>query len=158
MTTHVALTSRALGADGFVYSGDKDENLESTITGVTKRWGGEFKINYTDKISETVKKWNGIKVHLTMYGENHNQTIHDIKNHEDEDILIIVGGAKVPRYIYSLVDFNTSIGWQPHSEVAAISIFLYELLGSKNLYHQYDGAEISIEKGNSKSSRSERFS
>jgi len=109
------------------------------------------------KIRELIKKWDGIKVHLTMYGENHTNTIEDIKENNSDSILIIVGGAKVPRYIYSNVDFNTSIGWQPHSEVAALSIFLNTLIGDEFLYKKYSNSDMSIPQGNSKSDRSERF-
>ncbi|MFV2015186.1 MAG: tRNA (cytidine(56)-2'-O)-methyltransferase [Candidatus Heimdallarchaeota archaeon] len=157
MTTHVALTARALGADILYYSGDKDENLETTVNDVVKRWGGEFVIEHVDRILELFKKWSGTKVHLTMYGEKHRLTIDDLKHHGGEDLLIIVGGAKVPRYVYTNVDFNTSIGWQPHSEVAALAIFLNNLLGDEYLYTKYSDSEMTIPEGNRKSIRSERF-
>lgn len=157
MTTHVALTARALGAHILYYSGERDENLESTVNDVKKRWGGEFEIQHVTKILDLIKKWQGTKVHLTMYGEKHPNTIEDIKQHSGEDLLVIVGGTKVPRYVYSNVDFNTSIGWQPHSEVAALAIFLNNLTGDKFLYKKYEGAEMSIPRGNTKSVRSDRF-
>lgn len=157
ITTHVTLTARALGANILYYSGDKDENLETSVNDVVKRWGGEFEIRHVTKVLALLKKWPGTKVHLTMYGENHQQTIDELKQHSSEDLLIIVGGAKVPRYVYSNVDFNTSIGWQPHSEVAALAIFLNNLLGDEFLYHKYVEGEMSIPEGNEKSKRSERF-
>lgn len=157
ITTHVTLTARALGANIVYYSGDKDENLETSVNDVVKRWGGKFVIRHTTEVLALIKKWPGTKVHLTMYGENHQQTISDLKQHGDEDLLIIVGGAKVPRYVYSNVDFNTSIGWQPHSEVAALAIFLNSILGDEFLYYKYISGEMSIPEGNQKSIRSERF-
>ena len=157
ITTHVSLTARALGANILYYSGDKDENLESSVGDVVKRGGGEFVIKHITKVLELLKKWQGTKVHLTMYGEDHQLTLMDLKQHGKDDLLIIVGGAKVPRYIYSNVDFNTSIGWQPHSEVAALAIFLHDLLGNEYLYHKYVDGEMSIPEGNIKSKRSQRF-
>ncbi|OLS25719.1 MAG: tRNA (cytidine(56)-2'-O)-methyltransferase [Candidatus Heimdallarchaeota archaeon LC_2] len=157
MTTHVALSARSLGASDFYYSGDFDLSLEETITDIVSRWGGKFKISFNDKPQQIIKSWDGIKIHLTMYGENHQDTIQTLKKYPNENILLIVGGAKVPRYIYSLSDFNTAIGWQPHSEVAALSIFLFQLLGSDKLYEQNSNAKMNIKMGNSKSTRSGKF-
>jgi len=39
-------------------------------------------------------------------------------------LLIIVGAEKVPPQIYEMADFNVSVGNQPHSEVAALAVFL----------------------------------
>lgn len=158
ITSHVALTSRALGANSFVYSGEKDQNMEDSIIDVSERWGGDFSVSYNSKVKSIIAKWDGIKIHLTMYGEPHTETIASLIKYPNENILIIVGGSKVPRYIYDLVDFNTSIGKQPHSEVAAVGILLYELNGSKYLYKKYEDAKIEIPTNNSKSRRSGRFS
>jgi tRNA (cytidine56-2'-O)-methyltransferase len=40
--------------------------------------------------------------------------------------MIVVGAEKVPREVYDIATINVSIGNQPHSEVAALAIFLYE--------------------------------
>ena len=92
-----------------------------------------------------------------MYGENHYETIQEISQ-LPENLLLIVGGSKVPPYVYELADFNTAIGWQPHSEVAAIAVFLYGLLGSDLLYTHYSDAKISLDGMGSKARRSVRFS
>ncbi len=157
MTTHVALTARSFGATNFYYSGDIDFSFEESISDIVLRWGGDFKTSFHEKPQKLIKNWDGIKIHLTMYGENHNDTIQTLKKYPESNVLIIVGGAKVPRYVYSLSDFNTAIGWQPHSEVAALSVFLIELLGSENLYKKYSDSKMSIEMGNPKSSRSDKF-
>lgn len=157
ITSHVALTSRAFGANSFVYNGEKDQNMENSILDVSKRWGGDFSVDYNTKVKSFITNWKGIKIHLTMYGEPHMQTIESLNKYPLDDILIIVGGSKVPRYIYSLVDFNTSIGWQPHSEVAAIGILLYEINGTEYLYKKYKDAKMEIPANNSKSIRSGRF-
>ncbi|MCY3411281.1 MAG: tRNA (cytidine(56)-2'-O)-methyltransferase [Candidatus Heimdallarchaeota archaeon] len=157
ITSHVALTSRTFGATGFIYAGEKDENLEESISDVAKRWGGDFFVRYTDKISPVIKEFEGIVIHLTMYGERHDLTVATLNRFPDEDLLIILGGAKVPRYVYDLADFNTAIGWQPHSEVAAIALFLHELGDNSLLYSKREGASIEIKKNNSKARRSDRF-
>ena len=45
ITSHVVLSSRAFGATSFVYSGERDENLEPSMSDVIKRWGGDFTID-----------------------------------------------------------------------------------------------------------------
>jgi tRNA (cytidine56-2'-O)-methyltransferase len=57
-----------------------------------------------------------------MYGEELEKAIQhlDIKR----DLLIIVGAEKVPPYFYEIADMNISVGNQPHSEVAALALFL----------------------------------
>ncbi len=156
ITSHVALSARTFGATGFTYAGERDLNLEESIKDVAKRWGGSFTINYTEKIGTFIRAWDGIVVHLTMYGEDHRDAV-DVLREYDDDILIILGGAKVPRYVYELSDFNIAIGWQPHSEVAAIAVFLYDYLDKNLLYADREGASIRINPNNSKSKRSERF-
>ena len=64
ITSHVGLTARALGATIFSYTGEKDENLEESLLDVSKRWGGEYKVQYIEKIPSYIKNWNGIKLHL----------------------------------------------------------------------------------------------
>ena len=49
VTSHCALVSRAFGANKVIYSGEKDEGLENSISKVAKNWGGNFKIEYTNE-------------------------------------------------------------------------------------------------------------
>jgi len=37
---------------------------------------------------------------------------------------VIVGGAKVPSEVFELSQYNLAVGNQPHSEVAALALFL----------------------------------
>ena len=69
-----------------------------------------------------IKNWDGTIVHLTMYGKELEKSINKID--KDKDLLVIVGAEKVPPQIYEIADFNISVGNQPHSEVAALAIFL----------------------------------
>jgi tRNA (cytidine56-2'-O)-methyltransferase len=50
------------------------------------------------------------------------------------DLLLVVGAEKVPRDAYDLADWNVSVGNQPHSEIAALAVFLDRLTGGSNLY------------------------
>ena len=62
-----------------------------------------------------------------MYGEQCNKTI--IKNLKNQEkILIILGSQKVDSLFYEIADLNLSIGNQPHSELSALTILLYELV------------------------------
>jgi len=126
ISTHCALVSRAFLANEFYFSGVEDIRLIANIEKIVDKWGGDFKVNYCKKPVDFVKKWKktGIVIHLTMYGEKVIEKINEITKNK-KDILIIVGGPKVPRVYYELADYNISITNQPHSEVAALSIILY---------------------------------
>lgn len=129
VTTHVALTARALGADE-VWVSTPDPELEKTIQGVVGRFGGKFKIKTGVDWRKAVKAWEGQVVHLTMYGESLSKALPTIKT---KRLMIVVGAEKVPREVYDLADRNISVGNQPHSEVAALAIFLDRHGGGKKL-------------------------
>ena len=130
LTSHVALTARALGCSGFILSEAKDSNLKETITKVTNNWGGNFFFKMGNSWKSIVKNWKkqgGIIVHLTAYGENIQTS--DVLNRIKAslgNILLLVGSQKVPKIFYTkeISDFNVSIGNQPHSECSALAIFL----------------------------------
>ena len=61
---------------------------------------------------------------------------------KDEDIMIIVGASKVPFEVYERADFNVSVGNQPHSEIAALAIFLDRYTEGKALYEDRHGNPI----------------
>ncbi len=124
ITTHVALVARALGAKEILID-TKSSELEDTITDVVQRFGGEFRIRTGVQWRKCFCKWRGLIVHLTMYGTELGEVVHEIK--KATDILVIVGSKKVPGDFYHLSDFNVAIGHQPHSEVAALAIFLDRL-------------------------------
>ena len=42
LTTHVALTARALGAAGIILSDIEDKKIKETIGKITSNWGGPF--------------------------------------------------------------------------------------------------------------------
>jgi tRNA (cytidine56-2'-O)-methyltransferase len=121
ITTHVALVARAFGADK-IFIDTVDKNIEKTIRSTVKRFGGNFEIKTGVSKKNIINNWKGTIVHLTMYGDELEKSIKKID--KNSDILIVVGAEKVPAYIYEAADFNISVGNQPHSEVAALSIFL----------------------------------
>ena len=135
VTTHVALTARAFGADAMLVS-TKDASLERSIRGVVRRFGGSFRIETGVAWRRILKDWQGTKVHLTMYGERLQDVMPRLPR---EDLLVVVGAEKVPRDLFDLVDWNVAVGNQPHSEVAALAIFLDHLLGAAALGREFAG-------------------
>lgn len=127
--THLALVARIFGVETIYYSGDKDNSYEESIRNVSKKFGGNLDIEYIKDDIKFIKNFKGIKVHLTVYGVDFRKKINDLKN--KKDILIIVGGEKVPPEIYKISDYNLSISNQPHSEIGALAIFFYEFFDKK---------------------------
>ncbi len=150
LTTHVALTARALCASGFILSDVEDSNIEQTIRKITARWGGNFQFEMGTSWKKAVRNWKsegGAVVHLTAYGENIQTTdiLSRIKSLK-KDILVVVGSQKVPGEFYSsdVSDFNVSVGNQPHSECSALAIFLDRLFEGKELARDFEKAKIKI--------------
>ncbi|MFB6075586.1 MAG: tRNA (cytidine(56)-2'-O)-methyltransferase [Candidatus Aenigmatarchaeota archaeon] len=143
LTTHVCLTGRALGTSKVFYSGDEDSKLEKNIRETSERWGGNFKIKYVKNWKKFVKNFDGIKVHLTMYGEPVQDRIEELSN-KYSNVLIIVGSQKVPGEIYDLADYNIAVTNQPHSEVSALSIFIHELFRGQELDNEFENPELKI--------------
>jgi len=150
LTTHVALTARALGASGLILSDIKDEKIKDAVEKVTKNWGGPFFFEMGTPWKKAVKDWKakgGIVVHLTAYGENiqTSDALQRIKASE-KDILVIVGSQKVPKEFFSkeFSDFNAAIGNQPHSECASLAVFLDRLFEGGELTRSFDDAKVRI--------------
>jgi len=131
----VALTARALGADE-VWVSTKDESLERSVRGVVDRFGGPFAVKTGVEWRKAIRSWEGTVVHLTMYGERLSEALPTIPG---DGLLIVVGAEKVPREVYDLAHRNVSVGNQPHSEVAALAIFLDRLKGGSTLERDTKG-------------------
>lgn len=136
ISTHVALVARAFGADGIVMPA-RDENVEESLGDVVERWGGNFFIA-CGGWKKFVKSWRGIIVHLTMYGIPIDEVIEEIRGAK-KDILLAAGSEKVPGELFELADYNVAIGNQPHSEVAALAIFLDRLFEGRELNKEFKG-------------------
>lgn len=145
VTTHVALTARAFGADGIIIT-TVDEKVKESIEKVVKVWGGSFFIEFNEDWKAVISRWKGKVVHLTMYGIHVDDIISKIKEDysRGENILVVVGAEKVPRQVFSLADYNVAIGHQPHSEVAALAIFLDRLLEGRGLLREFEDAKLRI--------------
>ena len=105
LTSHVALTARALGASGFIMADTADGKVKETVEKVMERWGGNFSFEMGLPWKRVVKEWrakSGVTVHLTVYGENIQtsdvmQRIRETK----KDVMVIVGSQKVPAGFFS---------------------------------------------------------
>ena len=146
ITSHVFLSARAFGADFGLLTGGRDHNILKSLEEVSETWGGEFDLKYCKDTLKAIRecKHRGFKiVHLTVYGLPIKEKISELRGFKD--LLIIVGGAKVPREIYNLSDYNISVGTQPHSEVAALAIFLHEYHQGKELDFTFQDAKLTVE-------------
>ena len=141
MTTHVALTARALGADRAVLVGDASQASE-TVTDITDRFGGPFDVTVTDSYRPLLRDWEGAVVHLTMYGEPVEAVTDSIQErHRTDPLLVVVGAGKVDFEVYDRADWNVGVTNQPHSEVAALAVFLDRLFEGRELEREWADAD-----------------
>ena len=136
ITTHVCLVSRAFGADGVVVD-TADRSIEKTMAGVSRRFGGGFSVRTGVAWARHIREFPGTKVHLTMYGTSLEEAV--VRIPKAAPVLIIVGSTKVPPLVYELADFNVSVGNQPHSEVAALAMFLDRWFQGRELRKDFGG-------------------
>ncbi|MBU7016122.1 MAG: tRNA (cytidine(56)-2'-O)-methyltransferase [Theionarchaea archaeon] len=135
ITTHVCLVARAFGADAVIV--DKpDKTLEKTVQHVVEQWGGDFSVTFSSWRS-VLNNWKGTIVHLTMYGLPLEDKIADIR--KLNNILIVIGAEKVPREVFDRAHFNISVTSQPHSEVAALALFLDRYFQGTELQKDFEG-------------------
>lgn len=135
VTTHVALTARALGGRG-IFVSSRDPELEKTVQDVVERFGGAFEIKTGVNWKKSISEFQGMRVHLTMYGEHIDQCLEKVNS---DRILLIVGAEKVPADVYEMADVNMAVGNQPHSEVAALAIAMDRLTGGEGLRTRFNG-------------------
>ncbi len=141
ITTHVALTARALGASEILVD-RKDAKLEATVADVVERFGGPFAIATGVRWRDVIRRWPGKVVHLTMYGRPLKEVLPDLPR--DQDLLVIVGAEKVPGEVFEVADWNIAVGHQPHSEVAALAVFLEKFLGEGALRRTFEEGQVRI--------------
>ena len=150
LTTHAALTARALCASGFILSDVEDVHIQETVTKITKAWGGNFHFEMGTPWKRAVRDWKakgGIIVHLTAYGENiqTSDVMGRIKA-AGKHVMLLVGSQKVPGEFYSdeVSDFNVAVGNQPHSECSSLAIFLDRYFEGEELAKSFQKAKIEI--------------
>ena len=144
VTSHCALVARAFGAEGIIIDGDNDGIAEKTIKGVNERFGQGIEVRHAawKKTLKDYKKKGWKIVHLTMYGEELGKSLGKIR--KEKKIMIFVGAEKVPGEVYKLSDWNVSVTNQPHSEIAALAVFMHELLKGKELGKKFRKAKVRI--------------
>ena len=144
VTTHVALVSRAFGAEK-IYMTEVNPEIKDTLEKINKTWGGYFMVEFIDKWKTIIKKKkdDGFKiVHLSMYGEIINSVQENLR--KEKNLLIVVGAEKVPREIYELADYNIGVGSQPHSEISALAILLDRIQNGKQFEKEFSDAKRKI--------------
>lgn len=145
----MALTARALGANTILIDSE-DSELEDTLNKVGDNFGGNFEIKTGVNWKKTLSGFDGVKVHLTMYGMPVDEVIQEIRNTtEEKDLIIVVGASKVPPEVYSESTFNVSVTNQPISEVSALAIFLDRYFEGGELKKSFEGKinVLPVEKG-----------
>jgi tRNA (cytidine56-2'-O)-methyltransferase len=150
VTTHVALTARALGASGMILADVLDEEIKKTVEEVVESWGGAFFFKMGLPWKQVVKEWKekkSIVVHLTAYGENvQTSDVMQRIRASRKDVLVLVGSQKVPPAFFSkaVSDFNVAIGNQPHSECSSLAVFLDHFFEGEELSKEFEGAKMKI--------------
>ncbi len=141
ISTHLALVSRAFGASEIVFDSE-DIRVKESVDAISRAWGGDFKVSFTESWKKFIKNFDGIKVHLTMYGINVNDFCFEkLTKGGEKNVLVVVGGKKVPSDLYEIADYNIGVGNQPHSEVAALSVFLDRLFCGIELNKDFKGKQ-----------------
>ncbi len=145
MTTHCALAARAFGSDGIIVCGERDDNLVESVRKVALAWGGRFEVRQEKNWKTVVRNWKGVVIHMSMYGIPFEKKMPEIRKiAKRKNILVVVGSEKVPRELYDASDYNISVTSQPHSEVAALAVFLHELFKGKELGRKFKNARIKL--------------
>ena len=140
MTTHVGLTARALGADRVLFE-RAAAGAEETAAEVTDRFGGPFEAQVTDSPGTVLREWEGAICHLTMYGLPIEDVETEIRTtHRENPLLVVVGAEKVAFSVYERADWNLGVTNQPHSEVAALAVFLDRLFEGRELSREWENA------------------
>jgi len=119
VTTHVALVSRAFGAER-IFMTEVNPEIKGTLEKINKTWGGNFVVEFIDK-------WKTI-----------------VKKKKEENLLVVVGAEKVPREIYELADYNVGVGSQPHSEISALAILLDRIQKGVQFEKEFPNAKRKI--------------
>ncbi len=152
ITTHLALVSRALGATHFLLAGDEDADLFDNVTSVNERFGGAMTCEHVTGAMGWLKRFTqkdagdgepGVAIHLTMYGEPYRDVIPRIRR--DRPVVVVVGGAKVPSEVFEYAQYNVAVGNQPHSEVAALALFMEGWFGQGGSERHFPDARLIIE-------------
>lgn len=142
VSTHLALTARAFGANEILFDA-RDERVKDSVDRIVEGWGGDFTVGFVDNWRKTVTGFAGDVIHLSMYGLDLDETLPQLQKSE-KDKLIVVGGKKVPPEVYKLATANVSVGHQPHSEISALAVFMDRLFEGAKLRKIFPGGKMII--------------
>ncbi|MEM0322027.1 MAG: hypothetical protein QW429_03085 [Thermoprotei archaeon] len=135
VTTHVCLTARAFGANGVIIADTQAEEIIEKIQKLNTKWGDGFWVKDSLSAHDAINIWRslgGTVINLSMYGEDLRNTLSELyflHYLQLRPLLVLVGSSKVSAEMYTLADYNVSITDQPHSEVAALAVFLDKIHG-----------------------------
>jgi tRNA (cytidine56-2'-O)-methyltransferase len=122
----------------------RDGSVEESIRKVTELWGGPFSIKSGIPWKKVVREWKssgGAVVHMTMYGLPVDEVLEKLRGN---DLLVVVGAGKVPPELFELADFNISVTNQPHSEIAALAIFLDRVFRGVELKKEFKDWKLKV--------------
>jgi tRNA (cytidine56-2'-O)-methyltransferase len=145
VNTHCGLVARAFGAGKIIYV-KEDPELKKSLEEVTKNFGGPFDVLFREDWKNALKEYKNAGfyiTHLTAFGIPFQKKIPETR--KKEKILVLIGSEKVPGDFFELSDANVSVTQQPHSEVAALAVFLHELFEGRELEKKFSNARKEIE-------------
>jgi len=145
VTSHCCLVGRAFGAKKVVIAGDEDKSISKSVKDIVKRWGGSFKVEFSESWRKSLsgfRKKGFFVVHLTMYGIPVKEKEKEIG--EKKKILVVVGSQKVEKEVYGAAEANISVTSQPHSEIAALAVFLDRIQKGSELKKRFSDAKIRV--------------
>ncbi len=145
VTSHCCLVARAFGAKKVIIAGDEDKSLKKSVDDVASRWGGAFKVEFTDSWRKSLawfKKKGFFSVHLTMYGLPLQTEIKKLR--KKGKVLFVIGSQKVEKEVYEKSDANIAVTGQPHSEIAALAVALDWVQSGKELGKRFAKAKIRV--------------
>ena len=133
--------ARALGASEGVLCGDEDQSVLDGIARVKDLWGGDFSVSYErdwKKFLRGRKASGWMVAHLTMYGTDFAEGAKKMASSR-KNVVVIIGAGKVPTEAYHMADMNLAVANQPHSEVAALALFLDRFFAGRELKKKFGG-------------------
>lgn len=143
---NLCLTARAFGAAKIIFVGRRDANISKHISAINGTWGGIFKVDFASSVKSAVEPLTKYKsVYLTMFGLPLKQLKYTVKTYKN--ILLIVTSKEYDKQVGELADFKLSITSQPHSQAAAIAIFLHEFFDGREQAMQFQNAKVKVVPG-----------
>ncbi len=129
--------------------GDASSQI-SSVRSLGNAWGGSFSVVQKVSPLRIISEWKkdgGRVINLSMYGEDMRAPMSELYHVYytlAQPLLVVVGSSKVDGKVYQASDFNLAVTHYPHSEVAALAIFLEKLLGNRAWGRPTPGSRIKI--------------